>query len=83
MQQLQKSLATVQRDDSPSAKSVLEMLDGAQAAQAARCHDANPRAQRLALLHAMRRQNDCVTCTFGISPHISICQCQQYCEMSE
>ena len=100
MQQLQQSLATVQGNDSPGAKSVLEVLDGAQAAQAAGRHDANPRTQRLALLHAMRRQNDCmtcrkekkttpvgenlmrtqyhtglprcVTCTYGMSPHISI-----------
>ena len=62
MQQLHQSLATVQGNDSPGAKSVLEVLDGAQAAQAAGRHDANPRTQRLTLLHAMRRQNDCMTC---------------------
>ena len=73
MQQLHQSLATVQGNDSPGAKSVLEVLDGAQAAQAAGCHDANPRTQRLTLLHAMRCQNDCVTCNHSMSATSASC----------
>ena len=37
----------------PSTKAVLEVLDGAKAAQPAGCHDANTAAQRFTLLHAM------------------------------
>lgn len=39
--------------DSPSAKTVLEVLDSAQAAQSPSCHDAYARTQRFTLLHAV------------------------------
>ena len=48
--------------DSPSAKPVLEVLDSAQAAQSPSCHDAYARTQRFTFLHAVRCQDDCVTC---------------------
>mmetsp|Transcript_6528 Transcript_6528/g.23271 ORF Transcript_6528/g.23271 Transcript_6528/m.23271 type:complete len:1459 (-) Transcript_6528:109-4485(-) len=40
------------------AEALLEVLHGAEAAQAAADHDADARAQRLALLHRVRRQHD-------------------------
>ena len=55
----------------PCTKPVLQVLHGAQAAQPASCHDADARAERLALLHAVGCQNDCVPC--------SIKQCSQSC----
>jgi len=46
----------------PGAKAVLQVLHGAQAAQAARGEDADARAQRLALLHAVRGHDHGVAC---------------------
>ena len=50
------------RADLPSPKTVLEVLDSPQAAKAACCHDAYAGTQRFTLLHAVGRQDDCVTC---------------------
>jgi len=46
-----------------SPKAVLQVLHRSQAAQAAGPHDADLRAQSLAFLHAVRRQQNGVTCT--------------------
>lgn len=55
------------RDEgTPSAETVFEVLDSAQAAKPASCHDADAAAQRLTLLHAVRGQDHCVPCT---TPH--------------
>ena len=55
----------------PGAEAALEVLDAPQAAQLARCQDADAAAQRLALLHAMRGHDHCVPCTH-------ICPISQY-----
>ena len=55
----------------PSPKAVLEVLHGAQAAQAAGCHDADAGAQRLTLLHAVRCQDHSVACIVDSAHDIS------------
>ncbi len=50
----------------PSAEAVFEVLGGAEAGEAAGGHDADARAQRLALLHAVTRQQHRVACVSGL-----------------
>lgn len=49
---------------SPDGEAVFEVLHGAQAGQAAGGHDADARAQRLTLLHAVARQQHRVPCMY-------------------
>ena len=49
----QKNMTQREELSLPSTKAVLEVLDSAEAAQPASCHDADAAAQGLTLLHAM------------------------------
>ena len=55
-------------EGAPLAEAGLEVLDGAQAAHAAGGHDGQACAQRLALLHAMGGQDDCLACRQQMAP---------------